>query len=295
MKMQIFENEALSRHTYYRIGGPARYLAMPTSWSDLVLLSDQIRKLGLPWMVMGAGTNLLVSDEGFNGFVIKCSQLDTRVELIEDGILSIGASVPVSSLLRNCASKGWGGLEFLAGIPGQMGGVVAMNGGTHIGEIKDRLLAVSVFSFDSSDPLLEFTRDQIKMSYRANHFLPKGSVIYSLQLTMRPTDPQTVKSQIDSILKRRKETQPLEAPSCGSVFKNPKDQGLQAWQVIDQLGLRGHRIGNAQISTKHSNWILNLGQAKAKDVSDLIELVELRAKRELGIEMKPEVIRIGRF
>jgi UDP-N-acetylmuramate dehydrogenase len=176
-----------------------------------------------------------------------------------------------------------------------MGGVVAMNGGTHIGEIKDRLLAVSVFSFDSSDPLLEFTRDQIKMSYRANHFLPKGSVIYSLQLTMRPTDPQTVKSQIDSILKRRKETQPLEAPSCGSVFKNPKDQGLQAWQVIDQLGLRGHRIGNAQISTKHSNWILNLGQAKAKDVSDLIELVELRAKRELGIEMKPEVIRIGRF
>ena len=170
-----------------------------------------------------------------------------------------------------------------------------MNAGTHLGESQSRLRRVEVFDLAHGvkDGLAVFESEALQFEYRKNLFLEPSSVVLSADWEITSGDPAQTKEMIDSTLARRKATQPLEYPSCGSVFKNPKAAGLEAWQVIDRLALRGHRIGNAQISEKHCNWILNLGEAKAQDVRALIDLVKSRAKSELGIEMEEEVRMVG--
>jgi UDP-N-acetylmuramate dehydrogenase len=303
---QLSFGEPLSKHTYYRIGGPARVFAVPKSLADLQWLHEGLRAAGgMPVFVLGSGSNLLVSDEGFDGLIVRATRvdIDIRIDPIEaDGaavsdpelIVRAGGGVAVSSLLRRAAQEGWGGLELLTGIPGSIGGVVAMNAGTHLGEAKDRLVRVEAFDLDSGRSLV-FERRDFKYVYRGNHFLPAAAVVTSAHWKVRQEEPAQVKSRIDETLIRRKATQPLDAPSCGSVFKNPREHGKHAWQVIDQLGLRGHRIGGAQFAEKHSNFILNLGDAKAEDVRALIALAQERALRELGIALEAEVMLVGAF
>ena len=164
-----------------------------------------------------------------------------------------------------------------------------MNAGTHIGETMTRLRRVEAFDFKTLSEVT-YQAEELRFEYRKNLFLPHTSLVYSAEWEITPGDPAAIKAIVDLTLARRKATQPLDFPSCGSVFKNPKSSGRQAWQVIDQLGLRGHRIGNAQIAEMHSNWILNLGGAKAADVRALIGLVQQRSREELGIEMEAEVV-----
>jgi UDP-N-acetylmuramate dehydrogenase len=170
-----------------------------------------------------------------------------------------------------------------------------MNAGTHLGEAQSRLLQVEAYSLiqqsetEDLNPL-RYSRDLLQFEYRKNLFLPPGCVVWRAEWKIDQQDPTQVKTLIDDTLARRKTTQPIDYPSCGSVFKNPKASGLSAWQVIDQLGLRGHRIGAAQFSEKHSNFIINLGGATASDVKSLIELAQSRAEKELGIQLEEEVI-----
>jgi UDP-N-acetylmuramate dehydrogenase len=288
-------DEPLSRHTYYRIGGPASVLVQPKGLGDLALLTEALRECPVPLFVMGAGSNLLASDEGFQGVVVKTGKLNP--EISPDGALvRAGAGVVVSSLLRRASQEGWGGLEFLTGIPGMMGGVVRMNGGTHLGESKDRIRRVEyvpLLGAGAGSSVVVEKPSELRFEYRKNLFLPEGGVVWSVDWEVSPDDPARVKERVDSTLARRKATQPLDYPSCGSVFKNPRAQGLEAWQVIDKLGLRGHRIGNARIAEKHCNWILNLGDARASDVRALIDLVKARALEELGVPMEEEVRMLG--
>lgn len=292
-------DEPLAKHTYYRIGGPAAVLAVPKDETDLELIGKGIRETGTEYAVMGAGSNLLVSDEGYPGLVIKTSRLRLSIDPQSDRLIRTGAGIAISTLLRRAAQGGWGGIEFLTGIPGSVGGAVAMNAGTHLGETKSMLKRVMVFLPDSAGTsgseqasLRTFEAADLRFDYRKNLFLPRGAIVVSADWEVRPDDPARVKEVIDSTLVRRKATQPLDAPSCGSVFKNPRAHGMEAWQVIEKLGLRGHRIGNAQISEKHSNWILNLGGAKAADVQALIDLVKTRSAAELGVPMEEEVVRL---
>ena len=295
--MDLLRDEPLSRHTYYRIGGPARILAIPRSRDDLSALGRMIRETRSSFAVLGLGSNCLFSDEGFDGIVIKTGRLNLEVAPIASTRLLTGASVAISSLLRRACQEGWGGLEFLTGIPGSIGGAVRMNAGTHLGEVVSRLRRVEVFDFENLDSPTQGWRDysgtELRFEYRKNLFLPRSALVYSAEWGIQPGDPASIKGIVDSTLARRKATQPLDFPSCGSVFKNPKSSGRQAWQVVDQLGLRGHRIGNAQIAEMHSNWILNLGGALASEVLALIELVQRRAREELGIEMEAEVVCLG--
>ncbi len=287
-------DEPLSRHTYYRIGGPARVLAIPKSIDDLKFLAEGIRQTGLRSFVLGLGSNLLVSDSGFDGLVIKTGRVDFSISVQPDGVtqLRTGAGVAISTLLRRAAQEGWGGLEFLTGVPGSVGGAVFMNAGTHLGEAKDRLRAVEAFVF-SQDQVIRFERDELRFEYRRNFFLPADAIVTAAEWFIDPVSPDEVKLRIDQTLFRRKATQPVDYPSCGSVFKNPRERGLNAWQVVDQVGLRGHRIGDAQFAEKHSNFIINLGSARAEDVKQLIDLAKERARSQLGVELEEEVRFVG--
>ncbi|MBI4925618.1 MAG: hypothetical protein HY843_06805, partial [Bdellovibrio sp.] len=179
---------------------------------------------------------------------------------------------------------------------------VFMNAGTHLGETKDKLYKVVVYFFKKPPVLLdvgdignarfiEFTQNQFKYEYRKNLFVPEEALIYAAEWVIQKDTPNNIKTTIDKILMRRKETQPIDHPSCGSVFKNPKNK--KAWQVIDDLWLRGYQIGGAQFSEKHCNFIINLGTAKASDIKTLIDLAKSRAKQELGIELEEEVKYLG--
>lgn len=296
-------DEPLSKHTYYRIGGPAQVFAIPKSKDDILWLIEGLRITKAPLFILGMGSNLLVSDAGFPGVVIRATRINLEMDALDcdrhSPLLKIrtGASVAVSSLLRKAAQEGWGGLEFLTGIPGSIGGVVTMNAGTHLGEAQSKIRKVEAFSFQPQEKNVfqSFEGSQLQFQYRKNLFLPKTCLIWAAEWEVIPADPVQVKRQIDDVLVRRKSTQPLDFPSCGSVFKNPHGAGLSAWQVIDKLGLRGHRIGDAVFSEKHSNFILNLGQAKAEDVRALIQLAKQKAQQELKITLEEEVIYLGDF
>lgn len=286
---QLLFDEPLSKHTYYRIGGPAEVLAIPKSRDDLAWIAEGLRATRMRVFVMGSGSNLLVSDAGFAGLVLRATRLNLEIEG-GDGRVRTGGSVAISTLLRRAAQEGWGGLEFLTGIPGSVGGAVFMNAGTHLGEARDRLRKVEILDLSGEPTYREFEGEALRYEYRRNHYLPSPCVVVSAEWEVERKSPAEVKALIDETLTRRKATQPIELPSCGSVFKNPREKNLSAWQVIDRLGLRGHRIGDAQFSEKHSNFILNLGRARAEDVRGLIELAKSRAARELGITLQEEVI-----
>lgn len=294
---EIRWDEPLSKHTYYRIGGPAAALAIPRSLADLEWLASGIQATQIPFFILGLGSNLLVSDEGFAGLVVKATRLNLEIthHAIDPNRIVTGGSVALSTLLRRATQEGWAGLEFLTGIPGSVGGAIAMNAGTHLGETSDRVKRVVAMNLHESLEKLEFIAGQMPFKYRKNFFLPDGAVVYEVEWEVNRVNPLDVKAKIDETLQRRKATQPIDFPSCGSVFKNPRESGLSAWQVIDQLGLRGHRAGGAQFSEKHSNFIINHGTAQAAEVRSLIELAKKLALEKLGIRLEEEVKYLGKF
>jgi UDP-N-acetylmuramate dehydrogenase len=287
---QVFFDEPLSKQTYYRIGGPAKVLVFPKTREDLVWIGQGLKETGLPSFILGAGSNVLVSDRGFQGVVVRASKLNIGIEARGNHLIT-GGSVAVSSLLRKAATEGWAGLEFLAGVPGLIGGVVRMNAGTHLGEAAGAIRRVRAFALDGRE--LSYSGAELKFQYRSNLFLPGEAIVWEAEWEIRLEDPAQVKATIDETLARRKATQPVDYPSCGSVFKNPA--GHRAWQIVDQLGLRGHRIGDAQFAEKHSNFIINHGGARAADVRALIELARTRAQAELGVTLEEEVMYVGEF
>ena len=282
----------LSRVAYYRIGGNAEVIATPRSFEDLQLLHQVVRKYAAPFFVLGWGSNLLFSDQGYRGIIIRMKHLFTEVEEVSSGMLRVGASLGASSLLKVASEKGYGGLARFTGIPGSIGGMIAMNAGTHLGEMSDVIVRTEWVNLNEDSERMSLrsrVHEPDDFSYRRNHFLKPGDLITHAEIRFVKSEPSQVKHEIDELYQRRKATQPVEFPSCGSVFMNPKESGLRAWEVVEKLGLRGHRIGNAQISEKHPNFMINLGGAKSSDVLELISLVKSRARAELGIEMHEEV------
>lgn len=286
---EILLDEPLAKHTFFKLGGPARALVLPKTEDDLILLGRFALSEKVPLRILGLGSNLLVRDAGVDALCVKTTKLPaTTVE--ETGGIRVGAGVSVATFLRKAAAEGWDGFEAISGIPGTFGGIIAMNGGTHLGEVSSLILEVRSLDLDHPGaPVRVRTGAELTFSYRKNHFLSPHEIVLDSLWRKSPGNPAVIREKLDSLYRRRKETQPLDFPSCGSVFKNPTDSGLRAWEVVEKLGLRGHRIGNAQIAEKHPNWILNLGNARATDVIALIELVKTRAKAELGVTMQEEV------
>jgi UDP-N-acetylmuramate dehydrogenase len=280
----------LARFTSLRVGGPADALATPGSRADLARLLAICARHRLPHLVLGAGFNTLALDAGVEGVVIQLGRL-RGLEERPGGTLRAEAGVSHNQLIKLCIRSGFSGLEFGAGIPGTIGGWVAMNAGIPSREVKDVVREIEVMA-PSGCAIRHLERRALRFVYRGLRGLAPGSVIVSALFAVSFATPARVKAEVDRLLARRAQTQPLDVPSFGSVFKNPP--GDHAGRLIELVGLKGHRIGGAQISPLHANFITNLGGATAADVLALMHEAQARVFAQTGRRLVPEVKMIGR-
>ncbi len=279
----------LARLTSLRVGGPADAVVTP---ADRAELCDALRLLArhqVDHFVIGGGFNSLASDAPIEGVVIQLAKL-RKLEERPGGRLRVEAGVSHSQLTRFCCEQGFGGLEFGAGIPGSIGGWLAMNAGIPDREIGARVVELEVAS-PTGRRLAHLPAERLHFTYRSLRGLAPGSVIVSALLDVERRDPAAVRAEVDALLARRGQTQPLSVPSCGSVFKNPP--GDYAGRLIEAAGLKGCRVGGAQISTVHANFIANTGGATASDVLALIDLARERVRAHSGARLEREVRILG--
>jgi len=280
----------LARHTSLRIGGPADALATPSSRDELASALALCAEHGLPHAVLGNGFNTLVLDGGMDGVVLSLARF-RGLEELPGSRLRAEAGVTHATITRRCVESGLAGLEFAAGIPGTMGGWVAMNAGVHERELKDVLLEAEVMRADGR-AIEMLPNAALDFRYRAAAGLPGGSIVLCVTFGLRGSTRDAVASEVERHLSRRAATQPLDIPSCGSVFKNPT--GDFAGRLIEAAGLKGTRVGGAEISTVHANFIVNRGGATAADVIALIERARACVRERMGVELEPEVRIVGR-
>lgn len=281
--------EPMSRHTTYRIGGPARYFARVHSVGALARVLEACKAMGKKWYIVGRGSNLLVADEGVDAAVIVLGRDFRSMRYDEEkSRLMLGAGVPLSAAVQEAFRRSLAGLEFAVGTPGSVGGALRMNAGS-----RDEWLGArveSVTSFSAEGGLVRRHGSEIEWGYRCSSF-PADEILVECELNMEPADPFYIRGKMEASLKRRKATQPLRQPSCGSVFKNP--EGASAGDLIERAGLKGSAVGGARISDVHANFIVNTGNATARDVLSLIELVQGKVLEAYGVALKPEVKLLG--
>ena len=280
--------EPLSNHTSFRIGGPAEWFAEPSSLPELVELLQTASRLEIPVSVVGGGTNLLVPDHGVKGVVIHLGKAFRIVELLplsEEGHARVrcGASVLTQRLVSMATQQGWGDLDVLAGLPGHVGGAVVMNA-QHIGRFVEGVTHLSL-----EGVLRRCTQEQLRFAYRYAAVEP--GILVDVTFQFPRVAPEQAAERIQCALDARNSSQDLRVPSAGCAFKNPA--GHSAGRLIDQMGLKGSRIGDAQVSFRHANFIVNLGQATCDDVLALMEHIQRRVVARAGVQLEPEVRLLG--
>ena len=280
----------MKTYTTLRVGGVVDVLYPVRELKELIGTILYLRRENIPYLVIGKGSNLLVKDGGIRGVVMMLEGGLAAIEQREgdDRAVQAGAGVALTELLSHCRRKGLSGLEFLSGIPGTVGGAVIMNAGAFGHDIGSVVQEVRMVTRDGNIAVKD--RSQLKFSYRALA-IPEGSVIIKAGFTLDRDIPASIKERMEDYWAGRKATQPLELPSCGSVFKNPPDE--YAGGLIERAGLKGTRIGGAMISPKHANFIVNMGNAKAGDILALVDLVREKVKEETGIALEPEMKVVG--
>jgi len=280
-------NEPLSRYTAYRVGGPADALVVPQTVEDLQWLVRYCQQQRVPYRVLGSGANVLVHDAGYRGVIILLRDCCGQIQ--QQGTqLYVGAGVLVQDLVPYCERHQLAGLHFMSGIPGTVGGALIMNAGAFDGEIGDRVIAVD--ALDAHGNRCRIPREAAKFGYRQAPGL-QGLLLLGCWLQLEVGNSERLRQQRQSILQRRAEKQPLDYPSCGSVFKRPP--GDFAGRLIERSGGKGMRVGGAMVSPKHANFILNVDQATASDIFELIVQVQQRVYQEAGVWLEPEVQFIG--
>lgn len=280
----------MARHTSLRVGGPADAVAAPADRAELGALLELARECHVPHHILGRGFNVLVRDGGLDGIAIQLGRFRSLGER-PGGLLRAESGVSHSQLTRFCVERGLAGLEFGSGIPGTVGGWLAMNAGIGVREAKDVVREVEVMA-PSGRGIRHLGRDDLHFGYRALRGLAPGSAILSGLLAVRPSDPTLVRDEVDRLLARRAGSQPLDVPSCGSVFKNPR--GDFAGRLIEAAGLKGARVGGAEISRRHANFIVNRGGATARDVLALVERAREAVEAASGVRLETEVRILGR-
>ena len=286
--LELRENEPMSRHTTFRIGGPARFMALPWDRKEAAAVVRAAAEVGVKPFFLGNGSNLLVSDRGYEGFVVKSSGLDQTREV--NHRLKAESGIPLARLAMAALGRGLTGLEFAHGIPGTLGGAVVMNAGAYGGEMSQVLTAVTYL--DETGKLTTLPAADCGFSYRHSLFSDHPDwLILEAEMELQPGDAEAVKARMDELSAQRRAKQPLELPSAGSTFKRP--EGHFAAALIDQCGLKGLTVGGAQVSEKHAGFLVNRGGATAEDMVRLIELVRERVLRETGVELEPEVKFLG--
>jgi UDP-N-acetylmuramate dehydrogenase len=275
--------EPLQDHTTFKIGGPARYLVEPKDPDDLRTLVDLTRSRKMPFLVIGRGSNLLVSDKGIDGIVIKLNSPYFRRLFFKNGICSAGAGCLLAEVIRNSGEHSLSGLEFLIGVPGTVGGALAMNAGVAQKSIADYVEEVTVMDYNGNIKTLN--KKQVKFGYRRSG-LAKYIVLNS-RFKFTRKKKQEIRLAIEDYLDERRHKQELSLPSAGCVFKNPPES--YAGRLIDLCGLKGKRVGDACVSARHANFIVNLGNARARDVLSLMGLISQEVKNKFNVLLEPEI------
>ena len=285
---QLLLEEPMSSHTTFRIGGPADYLIFPSSLPQLRQIFQLLRAYEVPFLVLGNGSNVLVRDKGIRGAVIKFNQYFSKIRQ-EGSTLIVESGALLKDVSYFAAEAGLAGLEFAVGIPGSIGGAVFMNAGAYDGEMKN--VVSKVRSVSPAGSFSELAVEDLELGYRRSIFHYTGQIICEVELSLTMGNPEEIRAKMNDLTTRRESKQPLEMPSAGSTFKRPK--GYFAGTLIDQTGLKGLRVGDAMVSTKHAGFVVNAGHATAADVLALIEEVKKCVYAAHGVKLYPEVRIIG--
>lgn len=286
---KIIEDEPLYKHTTYKVGGPARIYLMVKDVDSLVKAIKYCRKHRVKYMVIGRGSNLLFSDKEYEGVIISLNECFKEIK-INGSTVKAQAGVPMITLAYQAAKVGLSGFEFMGGIPGSIGGGIFMNAGAYKYDVASVVKKVTLLN-DKCE-VVTYDREQMNFSYR--HSICQDNdkyIILEAEFELTAKDPNEIKTVLDKRKERRMSSQPWNMPSAGSVFRNPENKS--AWQYIDECGLRGYEIGGAQVSPKHSNFIVNNGYASAKDIYDLIMLVQEKVFEQFKVKLKREVCLIN--
>ncbi len=281
----IKRDEPMYLHTSFRIGGNAECFCEVKSIDALKNVTESCKSFEIPYFVIGLGSNLLVSDKGISGVVIKLGGDFDEIELTDENTLRCGAGVSLAGVCIYAKNNSLGGIEFAWGIPGSVGGAVYMNAGAYGGEIKD--VVVSSRYLDSNGNIRELSAEKHEFSYRHSFYTDRDVIILDVTLKLFPKNKNEIFYLMQDTMERRKAKQPLNRPSAGSVFKRP--EGYYAAALIEQCGLKGLSVGDAQVSEKHSGFIVNNGRASSGDVLELIERVKGAVREKTGVELQCEI------
>ena len=285
----VLVREPMSRHTTFRTGGPADLLVQPKA-EQIAPILEVCRNEEIPWTVIGNGSNLLVGDGGIRGVVLEIGKQMSDI-VIEGTVITAGAGAMLSSIASRAAAAELTGMEFASGIPGSLGGAVVMNAGAYGGEMKDILQEVTVLTPEGTVQTLSV--EELELSYRHSIIPEKGYLVISAILKLQQGNADEIQSIMDDLKEKRVSKQPLEYPSAGSTFKRP--EGFFAGKLIQDAGLRGFRVGGAQVSEKHCGFIINRDQATSTDICQLMQQVSEIVYEKFGVRLEPEVKKIGEF
>lgn len=287
---RVFTGEAMSRHTTFKIGGPADYFLMPDKDTDVGRIVKICKESAIPYFILGNGSNLLVGDGGYRGAVIQIYKNMSAVT-VEGTEITVQAGALLSSVAAAAKNAALAGFEFAGGIPGTMGGAVVMNAGAYGGEMKDVLTEVTVM--DEEGEIVTLPADKLELGYRTSIIKTAGYIVLEAKLQLKEGNPEVIRETMKDLTIRRTTKQPLEYPSAGSTFKRP--EGYFAGKLIMDSGLAGYQVGGAQVSEKHCGFVINAGGATARDVRTLMDNVRDIVYKKYGVTLEPEVKFLGDF
>ncbi len=288
---EILYQEPMCKHTTFRIGGAADVFIKISEEEQLKLLIPELVKREIPYYLVGKGSNLLVSDQGFRGVVLQLDEAFGEIKL-NNNVLIAGAGASMAKIAKTAQQNGLSGFEFAAGIPGSVGGGVIMNAGAYGGEMKDVVSRVRFLCRDGS--IREYTGEEMGFGYRTSVLKNKSEyIVLEVEITLEAGNGEAILAKMQELAKCRKDKQPLEYPSAGSTFKRP--EGFFAGKLIGDAGLSGYAVGDAEVSTKHNGFVINKGNATAADVKRLIETIQCKVYEQFGVSLETEVIFVGDF
>lgn len=285
------KEEPMSRHTTFRVGGPAAFYLIPETTDEVAEAFDFAKQKALPVYVIGKGSNLLVADKGYEGVIVEIGKGLSEITCLPDGTVEAQAGISLASMSSVLAEKGVDGFAFASGIPGTLGGAVTMNAGAYGSEIRDCIESATVLTGEGA--ILVIKKEELELGYRSSVIQKKPYTVLGARFSFAQGKPDEIYAKMRELNAKRREKQPLEFPSAGSTFKRP--QGDFAGRLIEEAGLRGYRIGDAQVSEKHCGFVINRGHATAGEIYQLMHDVRERVRERFSVELEPEVRMIGKF
>ena len=291
-EINIIKEPDMGQYTSFKAGGRAALLVMPENQEELRRVLEYLSGEELPFMILGNGSNLLVRDGGYEGAMIKLGDGFRKIETNQEtGLLTAGANVSMSQVARAAIDAGLAGFEPLSGIPGTLGGALFMNAGAYDGEMSFVVREALVMDRNGGDPRI-VPKEEMALAYRRSAFQESGDVILQVTLQLSPGDSKEIEEKVMEFTRKRNEKQPMNYPSCGSFFKRP--EGYFAGKLITDAGLKGLKLGGAQVSSLHAGFLINTGDATAEDVLLLMKVVQRTVVDWFGVELEPEVRIIGK-